>query len=60
MLKNGTDTHIITSVGSGILACQYGMNSTYIFTPENTCYRDMIEQSSLLWFNFDMDIVYPL
>ena len=59
MLKNYADTHIITSVCSGILACQYGINTNLIVTTYNVCYRDVLEQLSFLWFKFIGDIMYP-
>ena len=51
MLKNYADNNIITSVYTGILACQYGMNPTDTVTTYKNCYRDAIEQSSLVWVN---------
>ena len=35
MLKNDADTHIITSVCSGIFSCEYGINPTSIVTTDN-------------------------
>ena len=53
MSKNDAYPHIITSVCTGISACQYGINPTIILTTNNICYRDVIEQSILVCFNFN-------
>ena len=59
MLKKDADTHIITSVCSGILACKYEINPTITVTTDKSFYRAVIEQYILLWFNFVGDIMYP-
>ena len=60
MLKNDTESHIITSVCIGILACKYGIYPTSTVTTDDNFFRAAIEQSSLVWFNFIGGIMYPL
>ena len=52
MMKNDTELHIIKIFYSDILELQYGINSASVISTDNPCYRSVIEQYTLGWFNF--------
>ena len=52
MMKNDTELHIIKIFYSDILELQYGINSASVISTDNPCYRSVLEQYTLGWFNF--------
>ena len=55
--KNDEYPHIITSVCSTLLPLQYGIIPATLFSPDNPCYRDVLEQYYLVWFNLVVGIL---